>query len=216
MSKDVKVFFENYADDFDAIYGTKNTLFERIINKLFRKSMKIRYENVIEHCRPIAGKTVLDVGCGPGVYSIALAEKGAARVTGVDFSANMIGIAKSRAAVSGQSDRCEFIVADITACNFKKKFDYTIVMGVMDYIPGPVEFIRHLIRHTEDKIFLSFPEDKGILSAQRKYRYKKRCQLYMVTEESLRNILKEATGAEFKIEKISRDFFVTIDLKRPR
>lgn len=216
MSKDVKVFFENYADDFDAIYGTKNTLFERIINKLFRKSMLIRYENVIKNCAPIEGKTVLDVGCGPGVYSIALAKKGAAKVTGVDFSANMIGIAKSRATASGQSDRCEFIVADITACNFKKKFNYTVVMGVMDYIPRPVEFIKHLIRHTEDKLFLSFPEDKGVLSAQRKYRYKKRCQLYMVTEESLRNIMKETTDAEFKIEKIARDFFVTIDLKSRR
>src|SRR5260370_38939257 len=34
----------------------------------------------------VRGKRVLDIGCGGGIYSKALAEMGAASVTGIDFS----------------------------------------------------------------------------------------------------------------------------------
>src|SRR5688572_20852553 len=43
----------------------------------------------------VAGKDVLDAGCGPGVYSEWLVEHGA-RVTGIDASAKMIELAKQR------------------------------------------------------------------------------------------------------------------------
>jgi SAM-dependent methyltransferase len=43
------------------------------------------------------GKSVLDLGCGPGLYSNALAELGAS-VTGVDFSQNSLAYARSEAA----------------------------------------------------------------------------------------------------------------------
>jgi ubiquinone/menaquinone biosynthesis C-methylase UbiE len=41
------------------------------------------------------GKRVLDIGCGGGVYSRALAELGAASVTGVDFSAALLDSARA-------------------------------------------------------------------------------------------------------------------------
>ena len=44
----------------------------------------------------ISGKTLCDLGCGPGLYAQRFFEKGA-NVTGVDFSANSIEYAKSHA-----------------------------------------------------------------------------------------------------------------------
>lgn len=41
-----------------------------------------------------AGKLVADVGCGGGIYSVAWAAIGAERVTGVDFSAQMVSDAQ--------------------------------------------------------------------------------------------------------------------------
>jgi SAM-dependent methyltransferase len=47
-----------------------------------------------------AGKRVLDLGCGPGLYANALAELGAS-VTGVDFSQNSLAYARSEAESRG-------------------------------------------------------------------------------------------------------------------
>ncbi len=58
------------------------------------------------------GRRVLDVGCGSGRYGLALAERGASRVVGVDFSPVMIELARSEAEKRGVQDRCQFIPAD--------------------------------------------------------------------------------------------------------
>ena len=62
-----KMFWDSYASDFDAIYGTKNSVFNNIINKLFRESIKIRFEKTI-FAIPEDNVSVIDIGCGPGQY----------------------------------------------------------------------------------------------------------------------------------------------------
>lgn len=44
------------------------------------------------------GKRVVDIGCGGGIYSLAWHALGAAQVTGVDFSAEMVAASQERAA----------------------------------------------------------------------------------------------------------------------
>src|SRR5450755_1146133 len=105
-------FFDTYARDFSAIYGNDNTPVNAVVNRMFRKSMMLRYERSLAGCTPIEGKTVIDIGCGPGHYSVALAARGAARVLGVDFAAGMIELARARAAGAGVADRCTFTLGD--------------------------------------------------------------------------------------------------------
>ena len=64
----VSEFFDSYAHDFDAIYGNKNGFVNSIVNRLFRQAMKLRYQKTLEACTPVAGRSVLDVGCGAGVW----------------------------------------------------------------------------------------------------------------------------------------------------
>ena len=99
MSERTSEFFDRYAVDFDSIYGNDNKALERIVNRLFRRAMLMRYEKTLAGCQPIEGRTVIDVGCGPGHYSIALARAGAKRVLGLDFAAGMLNIARDRAQV---------------------------------------------------------------------------------------------------------------------
>lgn len=202
-------FFDAYAGDFDAIYGTKNTLFNRLLNRLFRGSMRDRYLKVIEGCDPVEGRTVLDIGCGPGHYSVTLAKQGAASVTGVDFAESMLKIAGDYAKDANVDNKCHFILQDFMTFTSEGRFDYTIAVGFMDYIKEPDVLIDKVMSITGKKAFFSFPVDGGLLAWQRKQRYKSRCELYMYTEKKLEDLFSRADCKDYSIEKISRDFFVT-------
>ncbi|HSZ81887.1 MAG TPA: methyltransferase domain-containing protein [Polyangia bacterium] len=203
-------FFDQYAGDFSAIYGNDNTPVNAVVNRLFRKSMMMRYERTLSGCNPIEGKTVIDIGCGPGHYSVALAARGAARVLGVDFAPGMIEIAKQRAERANVADRCTFTLGDFLEVTGDEKFDYAIVMGFMDYIQDPKALMEKVLRVCRGRAFFSFPADGGILGWQRRMRYKSRCELYLYTEPQIRALVSSLGVKGWNVETISRDYFVTL------
>ena len=203
-------FFDAYAKDFNAIYGNENTLVNGVVNKLFRKSMMLRYEKSLAGCQPIKGKTVIDIGCGPGHYAVALAAQGASRVLGVDFAPGMVEIARKRAESAGVTDRCTFTLGDFLDVSGDDKFDYAIVMGFMDYIEDAGALMRKVLGVCRGKAFFSFPADGGPLAWQRRLRYRSRCALYMYTEPQIRSLISALGVKSSSIEPISRDFFVTL------
>ena len=205
-------FFDTYAKDFNAIYGNENTLVNGVVNKLFRKSMMMRYEKSLAGCQPVQGRTVIDIGCGPGHYAVALAAQGAARVLGVDFAPGMIDIAKKRAERAGVTDRCTFTLGDFLEVSGDEKFDYAIVMGFMDYIEDAGALMRKVLNVCRGKAFFSFPADGGPLAWQRRLRYRSRCELYMYTEPQIRSLVSALGVKSSTIEPISRDFFVTLSV----
>jgi 2-polyprenyl-3-methyl-5-hydroxy-6-metoxy-1,4-benzoquinol methylase len=208
--KNTEEFFNKYAYDFDALYGVPNNLLNRIINPIFRKSMKLRFGKTMEFVDPIQDKTIFDIGCGPGHYTIALIKAGAKKVVGIDFAEEMINIAKQKALNENVAEKCEFIVSNVFKYQTDEKFDYSILMGFMDYIEDPVRLINRVISLTKDKILFSFPKDEGILAAQRKLRYRKRCPLFLYKEKDLINLFSRFEPLDYRIEKIKRDFFVTL------
>ena len=215
----VSQFFDGYAHDFDAIYGNKNGRFNAVINKLFRRTMERRYRKTLEGCSPIAGRSVLDIGCGPGHYSVALAKKGAGEVLGIDFADGMLQVARDRAAKEGVTT-CRFEKRDFLNFDFERKFDYTIVMGFMDYASQPAQMVKKTLALTAVRAFFSFPLDNGFLAWQRKLRYKSRCELYMYTEDQVGQLFVSHSPARISMESLGRDLFVTVDMssteKAPR
>jgi ubiquinone/menaquinone biosynthesis C-methylase UbiE len=210
VSERTSEFFDRYAVDFDAIYGNDNRALERVINHLFRRAMVVRYEKTIAGCNPIEGRTVIDIGCGSGHYSVALARAGAARVLGLDFAPGMLKIARSGAEKFGVADRCTFESGDFLTFPLTEKFDYAIVMGFMDYVSDPRRVIDRVLGIVRRRAFFSFPKDGGPLAWQRKLRYRNRCDLFLYGEDQIRSLFA-ATGAKFSIEPIGRDFFVTLE-----
>lgn len=59
----------------------------------------------------IKDKSLLDFGCGDGRFAITFAKEGVRKVTGIDASDEMIGLAKKRLE-SDHRDNVEFLVAD--------------------------------------------------------------------------------------------------------
>lgn len=206
-------FFHRYADDFNAIYGNSQGLFNRAINRLFRKSMKLRFERTLDVCQPCQNKRILDVGTGPGHYAIALAQNGARQVVGLDFATHMLELARSQAEAAHVASRCRFEQGDFLTYTSEEKFDYVILMGFMDYMADPLKVIQKALSLAQDTVVFSFPAADGLLAFQRKLRYKSRCPLYLYTEQQLRELFSAATSAPFLIETLDRDFFVSVYVK---
>lgn len=91
---------------------------------------------------PVAGKQVLDVGCGPGSLSAWLARNGA-RVTGFDASAAMVELAEKRAIPSAS-----FAVADLAEplAFLDDTFDMAVAGLVLHYLRDWVAPLRELRR----------------------------------------------------------------------
>ena len=212
--KETRRFFDEYAQDFDALYGVARNPINRMLNPLLRKSMRLRFEKTLEYAAPVDGKTVLDIGCGPGHYAIALARAGAKKVVGVDFAGEMLKLAEQKAESNGVASICQFIAADIFEYSPDEPFDYSVLMGFMDYIADPGRAIDKAISLTREKIFFSFPRDGGLLAMQRKVRYRNRCPLYLYTENRLNDLFASYPNFSYRIEPISRDYFVSLSLKK--
>lgn len=213
MSSNVSTFFDRYAHDFNAIYGNSNGPIDSVVNRMFRRSMALRYQRTLEGCDPIEGRSVLDIGCGPGHYSVALARRGAGEVLGLDFADGMLDVARKRAEGAGVGATCRFEKGDFLERSFDRQFDYSIVMGFMDYIADPASMIRKALSITQRRAFFSFPVSGGLLGWQRKMRYRSRCDLYLYTEQSVRDLFAGIEGANARIDRIERDLFVTVEMQ---
>jgi SAM-dependent methyltransferase len=76
-----------------------------------RRSVHARAVISLELLRPIiAGKTVLDVGCGNGHFLKGCLEAGAARAIGIDIAPQAVDLAAELARRNGYADRSEFHV----------------------------------------------------------------------------------------------------------
>jgi ubiquinone/menaquinone biosynthesis C-methylase UbiE len=203
-------FFDRYAVDFDSIYGNDNRALEQIVNRLFRRAMLVRFHKTLAGCQPIEGHSVIDIGCGPGHYGIALARAGAARVLGLDFAPGMLTIARERAAAAGVAQRCSFVLGDFLDQALPERFDYAIVMGFMDYVRDPRPVIERVLAITAKRAFFSFPKAGGPLAWQRQWRYRNRCDLFLYRYAQIHDLFSP-TGASFSIEPNGRDFFVTLE-----
>ncbi len=214
MSERTSEFFDRYAGGFNAIYGNDNRSLERVINHLFRRAMLVRHEKSLAGYRPIEGRSVIDIGCGPGHYSVALARAGAAQGLGLglglDFAPGMLDIARQTARAHGVAQLCSFVLGDFLTYPIPQRFDYAIVMGFMDYMREPRPVIDRVLQIVRSRAFFSFPKDGGLLAWQRKLRYRNRCDLFLYYEDQIRDLFSR-TGAPFAIESIGRDFFVTLE-----
>lgn len=206
-------FFDSYAHDFDAIYGSRNTLINRLINTVFRRSMRLRFEKTITGCSLAEGTSALDIGCGPGHYCVALADAGLQTVWGIDFAPAMIELAGRKAARADVAGACRFICGDFLTYAFGRTFDFTILMGVMDYMADPEAVIGRALSLTNVRAFFSFPAAEGLLAWQRRRRYRKRCDLFMYRRREIMPLFDKFACAGIEIEKLSRDYVVTVDMK---
>ena len=164
--------FEREAESFDAIYRVERSVVARWTDRLLRKAIFERYEVTFTEAGDVAGKVVLDVGCGSGVYSVDFARRGARRVVGIDFSEGMLALARKEAVERGVGDVCEFRHEDFMEAAFDETFDVSIAMGVFDYLAAPAPFLARMTALTTGRLIASFPGHSLLREPLRRERYR--------------------------------------------
>ena len=89
---------------------------------------------------PLAGKTVLDIGCGGGILAESMARKGA-NVTGIDLSEKALKVADLHSLESGVQVKYELISAEDMAARDAGKFDVVTCMEMLEHVPDPAAVV---------------------------------------------------------------------------
>ena len=92
--------------------------------------------NWIDQISPVVGCHVLDVGCGGGILSEALARRGG-HVTGIDIAANALDTAKRHSLDSGLKINYELSTAENFASNCSERFEIITCLEVLEHVPEP-------------------------------------------------------------------------------
>jgi 2-polyprenyl-6-hydroxyphenyl methylase/3-demethylubiquinone-9 3-methyltransferase len=88
----------------------------------------------------IAGKKVIDVGCGGGILAESMAEIGA-EVTGIDMGEAPLSVAKLHGLESGITVDYQRITAEAMAAQHPAAFDVVTCMEMLEHVPDPASVI---------------------------------------------------------------------------
>ena len=103
----------------------------------------VRVDYIEERVGGVAGKRVLDVGCGGGLLSEALASRGAL-VTGLDLGAATIEVAELHAMQSGLSIRYLRESAEAHAAQSPGAYDVVACLEMLEHVPDPSAILHAL------------------------------------------------------------------------
>ena len=95
----------------------------------------------IDSHSPVAGKTVIDVGCGGGILAESLAHRGAS-VTGIDMGEAPLEVARLHQLESGVKVTYDRITAEQHAEAHPEHYDVICCMEMLEHVPDPASVIR--------------------------------------------------------------------------
>jgi SAM-dependent methyltransferase len=133
----------------------------RILKSLYPRSPGLLTENAgssklellgSDFLSKIPGKTVIDFGCGVGNEAIEMAQRGAAKVIGIDIREENLQIARESAAKAGVQDTCTFT----TSTN--ERSDLIVSIDAFEHFKDPTEILQIMnsLLKADGEILLSF------------------------------------------------------------
>jgi ubiquinone/menaquinone biosynthesis C-methylase UbiE len=96
------------------------------------------------HIEP--GQTVLDIGCGPGTFSIAMAKMvgESGKVIAVDVQEEMLQIVRTKAAQQGLESRMVTHKSDPDRIGLSEKVDFALAFYMVHEVPGAETFLKEV------------------------------------------------------------------------
>jgi 2-polyprenyl-6-hydroxyphenyl methylase/3-demethylubiquinone-9 3-methyltransferase len=99
----------------------------------------------IDRLAPLAGRKVLDVGCGGGILAEAMAGAGAT-VSGIDMSEKALKVAKLHLYESGRQVDYQHVSAEDYAARHPGEFDVVTCMEMLEHVPDPSSVVAACAR----------------------------------------------------------------------
>ncbi len=100
----------------------------------------LRLDWIDQHAQ-LAGKRVIDVGCGGGILSESMADKGAT-VTGIDLGEKALKVARLHLLESGRKVDYRHIAAEAMAAENPAAFDAVTCMEMLEHVPSPASIVQ--------------------------------------------------------------------------
>ncbi|HYD28076.1 TIGR04290 family methyltransferase [Brevundimonas sp.] len=108
----------------------------------------------------MTGRSVLDIGCNAGFYSLEMKRRGADRVLGIDFDDRYLEQARFAAEVEDADiEFRKLSVYDLAALN--ERFDLVIFMGVLYHLRHPLLALDLIHEHVADDLLLFQSMQRG-------------------------------------------------------
>lgn len=96
----------------------------------------------IESLCPLAGRTVVDVGCGGGILSDSMARRGA-KVLGIDLASRALKVARLHAMEAGtESVEYREVAVESLAAELPAAFDAVTCMEMLEHVPDPASVVQ--------------------------------------------------------------------------
>jgi ubiquinone/menaquinone biosynthesis C-methylase UbiE len=195
-------FFDDFAVAFDTLYDKKRGPFMRWVDERYRSDMFVRFRLTFEVFGSLDNKTVADIGCGSGPYVVEGLKRGAAHTFAVDPAPGMLCLLRKRLSDTGNQARCTILEGAFPEI-LPPACDHVMVMGVLDYVPDPLAFLRELRRITKISAAVSFPSKHWFRTPLRKFRYwVRRCPVYFYEEKQIEELCRASHFAGVRIRKI--------------
>jgi 2-polyprenyl-6-hydroxyphenyl methylase/3-demethylubiquinone-9 3-methyltransferase len=109
----------------------------------------------VDERAPLAGRQVLDVGCGGGLLAEAMARAGA-QVTALDLSTELLAVARLHAQQSGVVVDYREVPVETLAADRPGSFAIVTCMEMLEHVPDPasvVDSVARLLRPGGDAFF---------------------------------------------------------------
>src|SRR4051794_33024300 len=111
--------------------------------------------------KDLTGRSVLDIGCNAGFYSIEMKRRGAERVVGVDSDERYLAQARLASDVLGYPD-IEFHKLDVyDVGTLGERFDLVIFMGVLYHLRHPLLALDLINKHVAGDLLLFQSMQRG-------------------------------------------------------